>query len=153
MPHEPLTEDAILARFDAAGFRHTRPRAAIARRLAEYALLGTDFATEELWQDLHREQAHVGRATLFRAVDTLVDLGVLDRIELPDGSPRYRICSRGHHHHLVCAVCHRIEEIDICLPEADLAAAATDAGFTVEWHSLELYGRCAGCNRGTQPRS
>ena len=144
-PSQPSTAEAILDAFDAAGFRRTRPREAIARRLAEYSTSGDDFATDDLWQQLQRANPNLGRATLFRAIDVLVDLGVLDRIDLADGTHRYRVCSRGHHHHLICTNCRRIQEIDVCLPEDALAAAAAAAGFSVERHSLELYGLCEQC--------
>jgi Fe2+ or Zn2+ uptake regulation protein len=80
-------------------------------------------------------------------VDVLVELGVLDRIELADGTRRYRVCDRGHHHHLICTECGRIEEVDLCVPEAEMASAASRAGFEVERHALEIYGRCADCRR------
>jgi Fur family zinc uptake transcriptional regulator len=70
---------------------------------------------------------------------------MLDRIELADGSRRYRVCDRGHHHHLICMQCGRIEEVDICVPEAELSSAASGAGFEVERHALEIYGRCPDC--------
>jgi Fe2+ or Zn2+ uptake regulation protein len=144
---EPVTADAILTAFRTAGLRNTRPRHVIAERLAEYAVQQTDFATDELWQQLQQVDPQLGRATLFRAVDVLVDLGVLDRIELGDGTRRYRVCDRGHHHHVICTGCHRIEEIDVCLPERQLSQAAARAGFAIERHALELYGRCAECRR------
>ncbi|HLJ67046.1 MAG TPA: Fur family transcriptional regulator [Chloroflexota bacterium] len=141
----PVTADGIMAAFSAAGLRSTRPRQIIASRLASHAADQTDFATDELWQQLQAIDPQLGRATLFRAVDVLVELGVLDRIELGDGRRRYRVCASGHHHHLVCTRCRRIEEVDICLPEAQLTEAAARAGFDVERHALELYGRCASC--------
>ena len=141
----PVTADGIMAAFNAAGLRSTRPRQIIASRLAEHALHRTDFATDELWQQLQSVDPQLGRATLFRAVDILVGLGVLDRIELGDGTRRYRVCTSGHHHHLVCTRCGHIEEIEICLPERELEGAAAQAGFDVERHALELYGRCAEC--------
>lgn len=143
----PVTANAILEAFDSAGLRTTRPRRLIAQRLAEYAARGTAFGTEELWQQLQQLHPHLGRATLFRSVDVLADLGVLDRIELGDGTRRYRVCDRGHHHHLICTRCHRIQEVDVCLPERELAEAAAEAGFDVERHALELYGQCAECRR------
>src|SRR5579872_1722902 len=142
---EPATTETILDAFEAAGLRHTRPRRAIAQVLGECAAQGVDFATEELWPRLHQREPLLGRATLFRTVDVLVDLGVLDRIDLGDGTRRYRVCDSGHHHHLVCTGCHRITEIDVCLPEKELQSAAALAGFEVERHTLELYGRCAEC--------
>ncbi len=134
-----------MAAFDSAGLRHTRPRQIIAQHLADYAAQGTPFATDELWQQLQAIEPQLGRATLFRAVDVLVELGVLDRIELGDGTRRYRACDRGHHHHLICTQCHRIEEVEVCLPTRMLTEAAAQAGFDVERHALELYGRCAEC--------
>lgn len=141
------TAETIVAAFDAAGLRNTRPRRVIAQQLALSAG-GEGFVTEELWQSLQRVDPSIGRATLFRAIDVLVDLGVLDRIALGDGTHRYRLCGEGHHHHLVCTNCHRIQEVDVCLPAQLLADAASAAGFAVERHSLELYGRCAECRRG-----
>lgn len=147
----PVTEHAILAAFDTAGLRTTRPRRLIAERLADYAAAGSDFATEELWQGLQTVTPQLGRATLFRAVDVLVELGVLDRIELADGTRRYRVCDRGHHHHLICTECGRIEEVDVCVPEAELVSAASGAGFELERHALEIYGRCPECRRDLGP--
>src|SRR5256885_6040822 len=51
----------------------------------------------------------------------LVDMGLLDRIEFADGTHRYRVCGGTHHHHLTCTHCHRVVEIDICLPQEQLA--------------------------------
>lgn len=144
-PRETVTANAILEAFDSAGLRNTRPRRVIAEQLADYAARGTAFGTEELWQTLQRGNPHLGRATLFRSVDVLAELGVLDRIELGDGTRRYRVCDSGHHHHLICVGCHRIEEVEVCLPERELRRTAARVGFDVERHSLELYGRCAEC--------
>ena len=139
-----ITADEIIAVFASAGLRNTRPRQVIAQQLAEHAASGTDFATDDLWQQLQGNSG-VGRATLFRAVDLLVDLGVLDRIEVADGARRYRVCAAGHHHHLICTQCRRIEEIDVSRAEGELAHAVAKTGFELEWHALEFYGRCANC--------
>jgi Fur family ferric uptake transcriptional regulator len=142
---EPITAEAIMAAFNDAGLRNTRPRQVIAQHLAEHAAKRTDFATDEFWKELQQIEPQLGRATLFRAVDVLVDLGILDRIELGNGARRYRVCTAGHHHHLICTRCHRIEEVEVCLPERKLAQAAAHVGWDVERHALELYGRCAAC--------
>jgi Fur family transcriptional regulator, ferric uptake regulator len=140
-----VTAVAILDAFNTAGLRNTRPRRLIAERLADYAAGQADFATEELWHELLHVDPQLGRATLFRAVDVLVDLGLLDRIELGDGTRRYRVCTSGHHHHLICTRCHAIDEVEVCLPERELVEAAARSGFQVERHTLDLYGQCAGC--------
>jgi Fe2+ or Zn2+ uptake regulation protein len=144
----PVTEGTILSAFLTAGLRATRPRRLIAERLAAHAASGLDFAIEELWQELQRVDVQLGRATLFRAVDVLVALGVLDRIERADGTRRYRACDSGHHHHLICTSCGRITEVNVCVPQAELESAAAGAGFAVERHALEIYGRCHDCRAG-----
>ncbi len=141
----PISADDILAAFDAAGLRNTRPRRLIAERLADQARSGRDFATDELWQELQKRDPGLGRATIYRAVDTLVTLRLLDRIEMGNGTHRYRMCGEGHHHHLVCTACGQIEEFDLCLPEQSLEATADHAGYSMEWHSLEIFGHCPQC--------
>lgn len=139
--------DKIYAAFDEVSQRNTRPRRIIAERLVEFAKSGTDFTTDELWQELRTVEPKLGRATVFRAVEKLVNMGLLDRIEFADGTHHYRVCGSSHHHHLTCTRCHRIVEIDICLPEEQIAAIGNQTDFTIEGHSLTLFGRCADCQQ------
>jgi Fe2+ or Zn2+ uptake regulation protein len=141
-----VTADDILAIFERAGLRNTRPRRVIAERLAALASSGADFATDDLWRDLHQTDEHLGRATVYRTVDALMEHGVLDRVEFADGTHHYRVCgAENHHHHLICTDCHRIVAVDACLPAEVLAAIETRTDFRLEGHSLELFGRCADC--------
>ena len=145
-----VTTETILRTFDAAGLRSTRPRRLIARRLAELAGATRDFATEDLWHELQRIDPRLGRATVYRAVETLVERGVLDRVEFADGTHRYRVCrATAHHHHLTCTLCHRVVEVDVCLPQEQVSSIASDTDFAIDGHSVELFGRCAAC-RDTQ---
>jgi Fe2+ or Zn2+ uptake regulation protein len=146
-----VTTREILAAFERKGLRNTRPRRAIAARLAQLSQQGSDFATEDLWRALQVEDRRLGRATVFRAVDTLLDEGLLDRVEFADGARRYRVCGgSAHHHHLTCTQCHRVVEVEICLPPETLSAVASSAEFALEGHSIELFGRCQACRRAPQ---
>jgi Fur family transcriptional regulator, ferric uptake regulator len=143
-----ITTEAILDTFGTVGLRNTRPRRLIAQRLAELAARGEDFATDDLWQSLQQQDPQLGRATVFRAVDVLVEHGVLDRVTFADGTHRYRVCGPGaHHHHVICNVCHRVVEINMCLTPELLAAIERSTNFTLEGHSVELFGRCADCRQ------
>ena len=143
---DSVGDETILAAFESAGLKNTAPRRLIARSLARHAADQTDFATEELWHQLRQEQPSLGRATLFRSIEILSALGILDRIELGDGSRRYRVCGVGHHHHLICLRCHGIQEVDICVSDEQLAVAAAATGFAVKTHVLEVYGVCSDCS-------
>lgn len=150
-----ISTDSILESFETAGLRNTRPRRLIAQRLAQLAARGDDFVTDDLWQDLLREDPQLGRATVFRAVDVLCEQGVLDRVAFADGTHRYRVCHLdGHHHHVTCSVCRRVVEIDACLPSELLAAIERTTNFALEGHSVEFFGRCAGCRGAhTEPEA
>jgi Fe2+ or Zn2+ uptake regulation protein len=146
---DPVTIDGILAMFETMGLSRTRPRRLIAERLAALATSGADFSADSLWHDLQGREPHVGRATVYRAVDVLLGRGVLDRVSFANGTHRYRLCGGAHHHHVTCTQCHRVVEVGICLPQELLAAVASTTDFALEGHALELFGRCAECRAGT----
>lgn len=148
-----ITPNAILDAFAMLGLRNTRPRRLIAQRLAELAARGGDFATDDLWQELLQVDPQLGRATVFRSVDVLVEQGMLDRVTFPDGTHRYRLCGGPHHHHLTCTQCHRIVELSVCLPEDQLSTLASQTGFAIEGHAIEFFGRCPTCQTTSTPSS
>ncbi|GAC1370346.1 MAG: transcriptional repressor [Ktedonobacteraceae bacterium] len=137
--------DKIYAAFDELSQRSTRPRKLIAERLIELAGNGEDFTTDDLWQELRQSEPRIGRATVFRSVEKLVDKGLLDRVEFADGTHHYRVCSGSHHHHLTCTQCHRVVEVDLCLPNEQLKAIGAQNNFSIEGHSLSIFGRCKTC--------
>lgn len=138
--------EKIYAVFDQECQRNTRPRRVIAERLIELAQSGGDFSMDDLWQDLRQREPRLGRATVYRSVEMLVNAGLLDRIEFADGTHRYRVCGGDeHHHHLTCTSCHRVVDVDVCIPVEQFAALSEKTNFSIEGHSITLFGRCAAC--------
>ncbi len=138
-------EERLLAVFEAAGLRNTRPRREIVEQLAALAASGADFTAQDLWRDLQASDPGLGRATVYRAVDLLLSKGMLDRVPFADGTHRYRLCGGAHHHHLTCTRCQRVVEINACLPPDLLATISTNTDFAIDGHSIELFGRCPAC--------
>ena len=137
--------DRIRAAFDEKSQRNTRPRRIIAERLVELAASGADFTADDLWQELRLVEPKLGRATLYRSLEMLVNAGLLDRVDFADGTHHYRVCSSEHHHHLTCTGCHRVVEVDICLPVDQFNSIGDQTDFAIEGHSLTLFGRCSDC--------
>jgi len=151
----PATPHAASPAVDAFGpGRLTPQRAAIAERAA--AMSGA-FTIEELGEALKAAGAAAGTATLYRAVAALEARGWLERVGERDGSALYARCAAGsgHHHHLVCDGCGRVEATPC--PVASGALGAGAAGFTVTRHEVTLYGLCETCassaNADTDARS
>jgi Fur family ferric uptake transcriptional regulator len=129
------------------GERNTQPRQAIAKAIAAMGETGEAFPVERLIGELKSEKSGVGRATVFRTVDRLVRLKVLDRIDFADGERWYRLCDTDeHHHHLTCRVCHRVVELELCLPRTKIEAIEQRERFTIEDHEISLFGLCEKCS-------
>jgi Fur family ferric uptake transcriptional regulator len=87
----------------------------------------------------------LSRATLFRALDLLVELGVVERLDLPSGEHAYVECAPAHHHHVVCSRCGRTAEVDDTGLNEAVREIARTSGFRIESHRLELFGLCRSC--------
>lgn len=98
-------------------------------------------------EDLCAVLPGVGRATVFRTVKLLQEHEVLCRVVLEDGRVRYQLSTGGHHHHLVCSNCGSVQEFSDPELDALIQQNAEAAGFELDGHSLELYGRCTACAR------
>jgi Fur family ferric uptake transcriptional regulator len=134
--------EEMLDALDRAGVRLTGPR----RKLA--ALIERregHFTAADLLKDAGRRRMGIGRATVFRLLELLSEQGLVERIDLPDGTHAYIPCEPTHHHHLVCLNCGAATDVDDCGIEAVTREAARRSGFKIEQHRLELFGRCPDC--------
>jgi Fur family transcriptional regulator, ferric uptake regulator len=139
-------EKRITEAFLGLGERRTEPRRLIARSLVRLGQAGAAFSAEDLLRRLRRTNPRIGRATVYRSIEKLVRMKVLDRIEFADGTHSFRMCeSDHHHHHLACNKCHRVVELDFCLESAQLARIGKQMSFQIADHSLTLFGLCREC--------
>jgi Fur family ferric uptake transcriptional regulator len=103
-------------------------------------------------QDIYaalRTQGHkVGLSTVYRHLQALTEQGAADAIHSPDGETTYRSCREtptGHHHHVVCRVCGRAEEVEGRAIERWAAEVAAKHGYTDVEHTIEVFGVCRSC--------
>jgi Fur family ferric uptake transcriptional regulator len=142
-------EKRIAEAFQEFSERSTAPRQLIARSLVRLGKSGAVFSADDLIQRLHKSNPRIGRATVYRSIEKLVKMKVLDRIDFNDGTHYFRLCSSGgHHHHLACTGCHRVVDMDICLDEARMASVGREKSFTIEDHAITLFGLCKDCRAG-----
>jgi len=143
------TEEAIVAAFDDAGYRLTAPRRALAH------LIGArdgHFTAEDLVTSSRDARLGVGRATVFRSLDILTELGVIERLDLPSGEHAFVACEPAHHHHVVCSRCGRSTDV----PDSGFSRIVEDlarrSGYRIESHRLELFGLCPSCQAEVRRR-
>lgn len=127
--------------------RTTRQRTAVADLLADTEAFRS---AQEVHRMLADRDVAVGLATVYRTLQSMVEVGEVDALRGPDGEIRYRACdARSHHHHLVCRRCGTTVELDAESVEAWSRAIAAQHGFTAVEHTVELFGLCAECTAAT----
>ncbi len=125
------------------GYRVTGPRRALVRLIAGRKVR---FTAADLEEDVARMALVVGRATVFRTLELLLSLGLVERVHTEgEGRDAYVVAEEVHHHHLVCSRCGVVTEVTGCMVDDLVSSLARDADFQVEGHWLErvcLFRRC-----------
>jgi Fur family ferric uptake transcriptional regulator len=137
----------IVTALENAGYRLTGPRRALADLIV--ARQGSTFTAADLVADVRERRLGIGRATVFRSIELLESVGVLERLELQNGNHAYVSCVPTHHHHVICARCARATEIGDVGLGALAREVARRTGYRIDEHRLELYGLCPACQRAT----
>jgi Fur family transcriptional regulator, peroxide stress response regulator len=121
------------------------------QRLAVYrALLESDDhpGPELLFQRVRKTMPSLSLATIYKALDALEGLGVVEQVATASDTKRFD-ANGEHHHHLVCTRCQKV--VDLYDPVFDaLTAPRHLAGFVVQTLSVQVKGLCAACARLTK---
>ncbi len=135
----------IRALFEAQNLRLTqRRREVLEILLASHQPLGAYDILELM--NRSGEGARVAPPIVYRALDFLMQAGVIHRIESKNA---YISCASPGHQHgaqfLICRDCDRVAELDHS--DRDLLAEADNLGFTVDHSVIEITGVCAECRK------
>ena len=98
--------------------------------------------------DLLRERrSGVGLASIYRTLDLLDRLGLVQRFEVGEGVARYEPAHPGgdHHHHIVCDTCGKVEAFEDEALEEAIHSLSDRVSFGVVAHDVTLHGECPSC--------
>jgi Fur family ferric uptake transcriptional regulator len=144
-PRGAWAEHALAALAD-AGYRRGGARTAVVEALAGHDCAVTAL---DLDDELRRRRPAVGRASVYRALEQLEQLGLVQRIEVCRGTAGYeRVDPTGHHHHhAICRDCGRMVPFEDPSLERALEQVAGAMNFDVTEHDVILRGSCERCAR------
>jgi Fur family ferric uptake transcriptional regulator len=134
-----------LATLREAGHRHGGARTAVVDALAAHDCAVTAL---DLDDELRRRSPRVGRASVYRALEQLEQLGLVRRIEVARGVAGYeRVDPTGHHHHhAICRECGRMVPFEDRSLEQAIGKLCDGLDFEVSEHDVVLRGRCERCS-------
>jgi Fe2+ or Zn2+ uptake regulation protein len=132
----------FLTALERAGYRLTEPRREVASLIADQA---GHFAAADIVAEARARDLGIGRATVFRTLDALSEVGVVERIDLPNGEHAYLACDAVHHHHVICSRCGRSRDVDDAGLRTVVRDIARRTGYRIDDHRLELFGLCPDC--------
>lgn len=141
--HERWVERAD-ARLGEASGRRGGARRAVVEFLGRQACC---LSAQEIHDGIRAKGPAVGLASVYRALDGLDELGLVQRVDLGDGVARFEPAdpTGEHHHHLVCADCGKVEPFEDPSLEAALERVAGGHGFALAAHDVVLRGACRDC--------
>jgi len=129
-----------MSRLDEAGYR-----SGAARRQVVELLDGEHCAVTAL--ELDRRLAAVGRASVYRTLEQLERLHLVQRVDIGGDAASYeRLDPDEHHHHFVCEDCGTLSPFSSEELERTIEAIGRGAEFTVAAHDVVLRGSCAACS-------
>jgi Fur family ferric uptake transcriptional regulator len=130
-----------------AGYRRGGARRAILELLDEQSCA---LSAVEIEQALTSRRREVSRASVYRVMDELEEIGLVQRVEIGQGMVRYEPVRHGpgHHHHLVCDSCGRLQPFTDDELERTIRRVAERLTMRVSEHEIVLHGACQTCADG-----
>lgn len=130
------------------GLKITRQRIRVLEAMASCE--DKHLTAEEIYEIVKADFPEIGLATVYRTIQLLVELDLVESIQLGDGYVRYEIGKfdgeeAHHHHHLVCLECGKVISFwDDLLDELE-ERIMESASFQVINHEVKFYGYCKEC--------
>lgn len=139
-----LLTDTWLSSLQTYGHRITRPLQVLVNLLvhSKCALSPVD-----LYDLGRREYPRLGLVTVYRTLEKLEELGMIQRVHQPGGCNAYLPRVEGHQHLIICQQCGKAEYFEGGDMNLFFKRVSREHGFTVNEHWLQLFGLCAECQK------
>jgi Fur family transcriptional regulator, ferric uptake regulator len=134
----------VQQRLRTAGYRNGAARTALVDLLDTQTCCAS---AADLHDTLRQRGRNVGLASVYRVLDSLLESGLVQRVDVGDGVARYEPvrAAEEHHHHLVCTGCGKVEAFTDPGLERAIHRVEETSGYAVDTHDVVLHGACADC--------
>ena len=129
-----------------AGLKVTVPRLKILHLLEKQAAK-RHFSAEEIYKILLSENEDIGLATVYRVLTQFEAAGLVSRHYFESENYVFELDNGGHHDHLVCVKCGKVDEFQDEFIEKRQREIADSLGYELTDHNFYLYGFCGECRK------
>jgi len=144
LSREPLDKSAFKQIIRKMNLKVTDQRLLILAALHEGR---THVTAQEVYEIVSAKDPEIGFATVYRFLRTLTEHHFVTEVRMGGLPARYEMTPQSHHDHLTCVSCGKICEFENHEIEALQEKVATQFGFELTSHVLELYGVCPDCQK------
>lgn len=139
-PHVP----GWLEQLQNNGYRLTAPRQAVVEIIASSQRV---LSPLEVYELARKRYPKIGLVTVYRTVEKLEELGMIQRVHQPTGCHAFVAASNGHEHMIICQSCGRVEFFSGDHMEPLMKTVSKESGYQVHDHWLQLFGFCGECQK------
>lgn len=125
-----------------SGYRVTAPRRAIVEIMAQSPCA---LGPLEIYDQGRQQYRGLGLVTVYRTLEKLEELGLVQRVHHPQGCHMYLRAAHGHEHLVLCTACGKAEYFSGDDISKLINAVAAKTGFEIREHWLQLFGLCSDC--------
>ncbi len=139
------TVEKIRAELYANEYKFTPQRRMVLQVLAEHP--DEHLSADEIYSLVKDKYPDIGMATVYRTLDLLASLNIVQKINFGDGKSRFEMSQqeRHQHHHLICLSCNDILEVtDDHLAQLE-ELISKEYGFKIQDHMVQFFGLCKKC--------
>lgn len=142
----PLTE-TWLDLLQAQGYRLTAPRRAVVDIVARSTRV---LSPADVYEQTRRQHPSIGLVTVYRTLEKLEELGLIQRVHQPGGCHTFIGAAAGHQHLLICQGCGQTQYFSGDDLEPLIKSIGRSSGYKIHEHWLQLFGLCGDCRRQSQ---
>ncbi len=133
------------------GYKITNQRKVVLETL--YAHRKAHLTVDEVYQYVRETNPEIGLATVYRNIQILNRLGIIEKISFDDKDIRYEIFYEDipiHHYHLICKQCGMVDELELDFMERYKELLETEKSFDALDAQIKIYGICSKCVQKNQ---
>lgn len=126
-----------------AGLKITLPRIKILQTLESSSV--HHLSAEDVYKQLLENEEEIGLATVYRVLTQFEAAGLVVRHNFEGGHSVFELATEDHHDHMICVRCGHVEEFQSEKIEELQIQVASEMGFELTDHNLNMYGLCPDC--------